>query len=96
MVSLTQAKRIADEIYMYRDIRPARLRVGLAVFQTIANAHLSQPTHFLRSPRPYFPGDDLALYGFEVVSDRWLPADVWRLTDEDDTLLWDCRMPGRP
>lgn len=31
-------------------------------------------------------------YGMPIVVDKWLPPDVWRITDRDHTLLWDSRM----
>lgn len=36
-----------------------------------------------------------SLLGVRLVVDPHLPPDVWRLTDEDETLLYDCR-EGKP
>lgn len=37
-----------------------------------------------------------ACLGLAVVVDEWLPENVWRLTDGDDTLLYDCREGRTP
>lgn len=38
-----------------------------------------------------FAGHTPRLLGMEMVSDEWLPRGVWRLCDDDGTLLLDCR-----
>lgn len=38
----------------------------------------------------------VTVVGLAVVMDEWLPENVWRLTDRDDTLLYDCREGQTP
>lgn len=61
-----------------RGIRPSILQCGVEVYLSI------------NIPRSIY--DDRPLYGMEVVRDKYLPPDVWRLLDGDGTLLHDSRM----
>lgn len=83
------ADGLIDEIYraMRRieeiNYQPRKIRCGSGFFWRLRQA----------APKPiYDPFPNVITpFGYDVVVDRWLPDDVWRLTDLDDTLLYDCR-----
>jgi hypothetical protein len=64
-----------------RGIQPSILRCGVEVYLSIMREN---------TPRSIY--DNRPLYGMEVVRDKYLPPDVWRLLDGDGTLLHDSRM----
>ena len=88
----------ADAIEYSTAVRPVVLRCGLRMYYAARSfiAETGPVLHMSRMDRDgwWDQGSprEPKLYGLELLSDPWLPPDVWRLTDEHDTLLHDCRM----
>lgn len=63
---------------------PLKFRCHPSVVMDLArDLPLEMATGFLVDP---------AVLGMDIVEDEYLSPGAWRITDEFDTLLWDCRM----
>lgn len=89
MVSLDEIADAAHRVMVERPVRVDALRTDPRTSnrlrsalwdRALSGAHIAPPS--LHEPR---------LLGFRLVVDPHLPPDVWRLTDADETLLYDCR-----
>jgi hypothetical protein len=89
MVSIEEITMAAHRIMVDRPVRVEVVRVGVAL------AYELERQSWINALKPHAfspPGiTDPHVGGLRIVVDDHLPADVWRLCDEDMTLLYDCR-----
>lgn len=103
VLALKEVARATFAIEARTGKRPAILRVGTRAYIDTQRLILDSPPSnmaaladewsWITGQRWAWPLEP-SLLGLELLCDEWLPPDVWRLTDADATLLYDCRMPN--